>query len=207
MRTWPRFASTAIGSSRGIQTVGPPSAGALITSEADALRLTRQEIETWHAADTNDVATALLHDTIEDTKASYGEVSDIFGRDIADLVDGVTKRRPFHSYTMKQAIQEGFILDVLANYVAVDAYYKLVKVVEDDPEFDARRANKKLRAFVEGQREAIRQKAEVMADHFHEQVWAKKKIGGKARAMIVTSSIDRAISPSTSGSSSACAVR
>ncbi len=109
------------------------------------------------------------------------------------VVDGVTKRRPFHSYTMKQAIQEGFILDVLSNYVAVDAYYKLVKVVEDDPEFDARRANKKLRAFVEGQRDAIRQKAEVMADHFHEQVWAKKKIGGKARAMIVTSSIDRAI--------------
>lgn len=109
------------------------------------------------------------------------------------IVDGVMKRRPFHSYTMKQAIQEGFILDVLANYIPVDTYYRLTKTVEDDPEFDGRRANKKLRAYVEGQQEAIRQKAEIMADHFHEQVYAKKKIGGQARAMVVTSSIDRAI--------------
>ena len=60
--------------------------------------------------------------------------------------DGQTKHRPFHSYTMKQAIQEGFILDVLANYTPVQSYYKLVKTVEGDPEFDTRKANKKLRA-------------------------------------------------------------
>jgi len=107
--------------------------------------------------------------------------------------DGVVKHRPFHSYTMKQAIQEGFILDVLANYVPVDSYYKLIKTVQDDPEFDAKRASKKLRAYVEGQDHAIKQKAAIMVDHFLGQVIAKRKIGGQARAMVVTSSIDRAI--------------
>ena len=107
--------------------------------------------------------------------------------------DGRTGHRPFHSYTMKQAIGEGFVLDVLANYVPVDSYYKLVKTVEDDPEFDASRASKKLRAYVESNRHAIRLKAEIMVDHFHTQVLAKQKIKGEARAMVVTSSIDRAI--------------
>ena len=71
---------------------------------------------------------------------------------------------------MKQAIQEGFILDVLKSYTPVDSYYKLVKTVEADPEFDARRAHKKLRRYVESHDHAIRLKAEIMVDHFHEQV-------------------------------------
>lgn len=107
--------------------------------------------------------------------------------------DGTVKHRPFHSYTMKQAIQEGFILDVLAHYTPVKSYYKLVKKIEDDPEFDVKKAQKKLRRFVEGHEYAIRLKAEIMVDHFHEQVIAKGKIGGQARAMVVTSSIKRAI--------------
>jgi type I restriction enzyme R subunit len=107
--------------------------------------------------------------------------------------DGQTKHRPFHSYTMKQAIQEGFILDVLANYTPIQSYYKLVKTVEADPEFDARKANKKLRRYVENNDHAIRLKAEIMVDHFHNHVLALNKIGGKARAMVVTSSIERAI--------------
>jgi len=107
--------------------------------------------------------------------------------------DGTVKHRPFHSYTMKQAIQEGFILDVLANYTPVKSYYKLIKKIEDDPEFDVRKAQKKLRRFVEGHEHAIRLKAEIMVDHFHEQVIAKGKIGGQARAMVVTSGIERAI--------------
>jgi type I restriction enzyme R subunit len=107
--------------------------------------------------------------------------------------DGTVKHRPFHSYTMKQAIQEGFILDVLANYTPVKSYYKLVKTIEDDPEFDVKKAQKKLRRFVEGHEYAIRLKAEIMVDHFHEQVLAKGKIGGQARAMVVTGSIERAI--------------
>jgi type I restriction enzyme R subunit len=107
--------------------------------------------------------------------------------------DGTVKHRPFHSYTMKQAIQEGFILDVLAHYTPVKSYYKLIKTIEDDPEFDVKKAQKKLRRFVEGHEHAIRLKAEIMVDHFHEQVIAKGKIGGQARAMVVTGSIERAI--------------
>ena len=100
---------------------------------------------------------------------------------------------PFHSYTMKQAIEEVFILDVLKNYTPVYSYYRLMKTIEDDPEFDTRRAAKKLRKFVESHEHAIRQKAEIMIDHFHNQVYLKKKIGGEARAMVVTSGIERAI--------------
>lgn len=103
------------------------------------------------------------------------------------------KHRPFHSYTMKQAIQEGFILDVLKNYTPIDSFYRLTKTVEDDPEFDVKKAQKKLRRYVEAHEHAIRMKAEIMVDHFHDQVLAKQKIGGQARAMVVTGSIDRAI--------------
>ena len=92
---------------------------------------------------------------------------------------------------MKQAIQEGFILDVLAHYTPVASYYRLAKTAEDDPEFDVKKAQKKLRRFVEGHDHAIRLKAEIMVDHFHEQVLAKTKIGGAARAMVVTNGIER----------------
>jgi len=103
------------------------------------------------------------------------------------------KHRPLHSYTMKQAIQEGFILDVLSHYTPVNSYYRLVQTVEADPEFDTKRATKKLRRYVESNDNAIRLKAEIIADHFHEQVMALNKIGGQARAMVVTSGIERAI--------------
>jgi len=103
------------------------------------------------------------------------------------------KHRPFHSYTMKQAIQEGFILDVLEHYTPVDSYYRLMKTIEDDPEFDTRKAQTKLRRYVESHEHAIRQKAAIMVDHFHEQVLARHKVGGQARAMVVTGGIARAI--------------
>jgi type I restriction enzyme, R subunit len=103
------------------------------------------------------------------------------------------KHRPFHSYTMKQAIQEGFILDVLRYYTPVRSYYKLIKTVENDPEFDTKRAKKKLRKYVENHDYAIQLKSEIMVDHFHEQVLALNKIGGQARAMVVTNGIERAI--------------
>ena len=106
---------------------------------------------------------------------------------------GEIKHKPFHVYTMKQAIQEGFILDVLKNYTAIDSYYKLIKTVEDDPMFDKKRAQKKLRSFVEGNSFTIAKKAAMMVEHFHEQVIAKGKIGGQARAMVVIASIPRCI--------------
>ena len=107
--------------------------------------------------------------------------------------DGAVKHLPFHSYTMKQAIQEGFILDVLKYYTPVESYYKLAKTVESDPEFDTKRARKKLHRYVEGHEHAIRLKAEIMIDHFHEQVLALNKIGGQARAMVITNGILLAI--------------
>jgi type I restriction enzyme R subunit len=107
--------------------------------------------------------------------------------------DGKVKHRPFHVYTMKQAIQEGFILDVLQNYTTIDSWYRIMKIIENDPQFDKKRAQKKLRNFVEGNEYTIKRKAAMMVEHFHEQVIAKGKIGGQARAMVVTASIPRCI--------------
>lgn len=106
---------------------------------------------------------------------------------------GELQHKPFHVYTMKQAIQEGFILDVLRNYTTIDSFYRLMKTVEDDPMFDKKRAQKKLRNFVESDSYTIAKKAAMMVDHFHEQVIAKGKVGGQARAMVVTASIPRCI--------------
>ncbi len=105
----------------------------------------------------------------------------------------VIKHRPFHSYTMKQAIQERFILDVLKNYTPVRSYYRLTKAVEDDPQFDKRKARKKLWRYVEHHDHAIRLKAEIIVDHFHDKVLARRLIGGEARAIVVTSSVAQAL--------------
>jgi type I restriction enzyme R subunit len=135
------------------------------------------------------------------TNASYfaftatpkNKTLEMFGEPLPLDAEGKVKHRPFHSYTMKQAVEERFILDVLKSYMPVESYYKLVKKTEDDPEFDIKKAQKKLRRYVESHDHAIRLKAEIMTDHFHEQVLAAGKIGGQARAMVVTSGIERAI--------------
>ncbi|WP_437808716.1 type I restriction endonuclease subunit R [Sorangium sp. So ce1078] len=135
------------------------------------------------------------------TNASYfaftatpkNKTLEMFGEALPPDAEGKIRHRPFHSYTMKQAVAEGFILDVLASYTPVNSYYKLVKTTEGDPEFDVKKARKKLRRYVEGDDTAIRLKAEIMADHFHEQVIALRKIKGQARAMVVTSGIERAV--------------
>ena len=126
------------------------------------------------------------------TATPKNKTLEIFGEP-EPQADGTVKHQAFDSYTMKQAIQEGFILDVLEHYTPVTSYYKLAKTVPDDPEFDTRKAQKKLRRYVEGHDHAIRLKAEIMVDHFHEQVLAQNRIGGEARAMVVTNGIERAI--------------
>ncbi len=125
------------------------------------------------------------------TATPKNKTLEIFGEPYPEA--GEIKHRPFHNYTMKQAIQEGFILDVLKNYTPVASYYRLAKTVEGDPEYDTKRARKKLRVYVESHSKAIRDKAEIMVDHFLEQVMGQNKIGGQARAMVVTGSIQRAI--------------
>jgi len=126
------------------------------------------------------------------TATPKNKTLEMFGEPLPPDAEGKIKHQPFHSYTMKQAIEERFILDVLKSYTPVDSYYKLVKKIEDDPEFDAKRAQKKLRKYVESHDHAVRLKTEIMVDHFHEQVMALNKIGGKARAMVVCNGIERA---------------
>lgn len=135
------------------------------------------------------------------TNASYfaftatpkNKTLEMFGEALPPDGEGKVKHQPFHTYTMKQAIEEGFIVDVLKAYTPVDSYYKLVAKTESDPEFDVKKAKKKLRKYVESHEHAIRLKAEIMADHFHEHVIAAGKIGGEARAMVICNGIERAI--------------
>lgn len=105
--------------------------------------------------------------------------------------DGTYK--PFHLYSMKQAIEEGFILDVLSNYTTFKSYYEIEKSIEDNPLFDTAKAQKKLRAYVERHKETIASKAEIMFDHFNHKIVNTKKLKGKAKAMVVTQSIESAI--------------
>lgn len=107
--------------------------------------------------------------------------------------DGKVRHRHFHLYSMKQAIEEGFILDVLANYTPVSSWYRLARIAEDDPDVDVSRTLKVLRRYVEGHDHAIATKAGIMVDHFLDQVIARKRVSGEARAMVATDVIDRAI--------------
>lgn len=101
--------------------------------------------------------------------------------------------KPFHLYSMKQAIEEGFILNVLANYTTYKSYYEIQKSIADNPLFDTKKAQKKLRAYVERSQQTINTKAEIMLDHFIGQVVTPKKLRGKAKGMIVTQNIEAAI--------------
>ena len=106
-------------------------------------------------------------------------------------IDGTFK--PFHLYSMKQAIEEGFILDVLSNYTTYRSYYEIEKSIEDNPLFDTKKAQKKLRSFVEKSPETIGTKVEIILDHFIEKVVKTKKLKGKAKGMVVTANIETAI--------------
>lgn len=98
---------------------------------------------------------------------------------------------PFHLYSMRQAIEEGFILDVLKNYCTYQTYYRLTKAVEDDPEVDRKKAVQAAARFVSLHPHNLAQKTEVMVEHFRR--FTRFKIGGKAKAMVVTSSRKHAV--------------
>ena len=106
--------------------------------------------------------------------------------------DGVGKKE-FHLYSMKQAIEEGFILDVLANYTTLKSYYEIAKSIEDNPLFDSSKAQKKLRSYVEQNQQTINTKAEIIIEHFIPNIVNKKRLKGKAKGMVVTQSITSAI--------------
>jgi type I restriction enzyme R subunit len=100
----------------------------------------------------------------------------VFGRDA----------QPFDRYTMRQAIEEGFIMDVLKNYTTYAAYYRLLKASEDDPNVERKKAAKALARFMRLHPHNIAQKTEVMVEHFNRAT--RHKIGGRAKAMVVTGS-------------------
>ena len=125
------------------------------------------------------------------TLEMFGEVlADENGNPILNE-DGTKKAKPHDVYTMKQAIEEKFILDVLKYYTPYQSYYHLTKTVSDDPLFDKKRANKILRSYVESDEHAIEEKAAIIVEHFYNNV--RMKIKGKERAMVVTHQIQRAI--------------
>lgn len=101
--------------------------------------------------------------------------------------DVVTKKfYPFSLYSMKQAIEEGFILDVLKNYTIYQTYFELLKKIQDDPEYSKKKAQRLLIGYVERHEHAIDTKVQIMIEHFEEKML--RDIGGKAKAMIVTKS-------------------
>jgi type I restriction enzyme R subunit len=132
------------------------------------------------------------------TATPKNKTLEMFGKTVVDEQgnpilneDGTKRATPHYVYTMKQAIEEKFILDVLKYYTPYQSYYRIVKTAEDNPLFDKKRAQSVLRSYVENQQVAVREKAGIIVEHFHNAV--KNKINGQGRAMVVTNSIHRAI--------------
>lgn len=131
------------------------------------------------------------------TATPKNKTLEMFGKKIPQP-DGTSKFEPHHNYTMRQAIQEGFILDVLKNYTPYQSYYKVVESEiirkrKENPEFDRDQAQKKIRWYVESRPETVEKKAAIIVNHFINNVINKNKVGGQARAMVVTAGIERAI--------------
>jgi len=115
------------------------------------------------------------------TATPKGKTLELFGR-----VGDSGKPEPFHLYTMRQAIEEGFILDVVTNYTTYATYYRLIKAIEDDPNIPKRKGAKALAKFMSLHPYNIEQKTEVMVEHFRQKV--QSHLGGRAKAMVVTAS-------------------
>jgi type I restriction enzyme R subunit len=127
------------------------------------------------------------------TATAKAKTLELFGTPLPPDGEGKIGRRPFHVYTMKQAIEEKFILNVLQYYTPINSFYRLIKTIEADPLFDSKRARAKLRRYVESHDTAIRNKAEIMVDHFLDDVLPLREMKGEARAMVVTGAIERAV--------------
>ena len=163
---------------------------------ADKLNATIQKDADTDGSDTDALLEKLMKDRKMSTNCSYfaftatpkRETLERFGSE-----DAEGKFHPYHLYSMKQAIEEGFILDVLTNYTTYRSYYELTKSIEDNPEYNNERAQKKLRGAVERDPKTIAAKADVMLSHFDAKVFRSHKLKGKAKAMVVTKDIECAI--------------
>lgn len=158
----------------------------------EAAELAQKEEE--ESIDAEDKINKELENFVDDSNVSFfaftatpkGSTLRLFG---SQGEDG--KYYPFHIYSMRQAIEEGFILDVLQNYMTYKMYYKVAKKIKDDPSFEKSKATKAIARFVSLHPHNIAQKTEVMIEHFRNSTI--KKIGGKAKAMVVTSSRKHAV--------------
>ena len=163
---------------------------------ADKLNATVQKDADTDGSDTDALLEKLMKDRKMSTNCSYfaftatpkRETLERFGSE-----DAEGKFHPYHLYSMKQAIEEGFILDVLTNYTTYRSYYELTKSIEDNPEYNNEKAQKMLRSAVERDPKTIAAKAEVMLAHFDAKVFRSHKLKGKAKAMVVTKDIECAI--------------
>ena len=163
---------------------------------ADKLNATVQKDADIDGSDTDALLEKLMQDRKMSTNCSYfaftatpkKETLERFGSE-----DAEGKFHPYHLYSMKQAIEEGFILDVLTNYTTYRSYYELTKSIEDNPEYNNDKAQKLLRSAVERDPKTIAAKAEVMLAHFDAKIFRNHKLKGKAKAMVVTKDIECAI--------------
>lgn len=150
-------------------------------------------------ADTEDRIAAIIEGRRMLDNASYfaftatpkNKTLELFGERYEE--GGEVRHRAHHLYSIKQAIEEGFILDVLQNYTPVPSWYRLAQQAGDDPDVDVSRTLAALRRYVEGHDHAIATKAGIMVDHFLDQVLARRKVGGKARAMVAVDGRERAV--------------
>lgn len=115
------------------------------------------------------------------TATPKGKTLQLFGQKDAEGI-----YRPFHIYSMRQAIEEHFILDVLQNYMTYKMYYKIAKIIEDNPEFDTTAGSKAIINYETLHPHNISQKTAIMLEHFMNVT--RHKIGGRAKAMVVTPS-------------------
>ena len=114
----------------------------------------------------------------------------LFGREFVDA-DGHPVYQPFHLYSMKQAIEEGYILDVLQNYIEYKTYYQLNKTIEDDPIMKTIPAKRQIARFIDLFDDNINQRVSIIVEHFRTTV--KQELGGQAKAMVITASREAAV--------------
>ncbi|MCQ2350787.1 MAG: DEAD/DEAH box helicase family protein [Paludibacteraceae bacterium] len=163
---------------------------------ADKMNATMQKDEDLDGPDTDDMLEKLMNERKMSPNCSYFAFTatpkpHTFERFGIRNEDGTFS--PFHLYSMKQAIEEGFILDVLVNYTTYKSYYELVKTIEENPLYDTKKAQKLLKKAVERTPQTIKAKAEQMLAHFDANLYKKNKLCGKAKAMVVTKDIECAI--------------
>lgn len=121
------------------------------------------------------------------TATPKGKTLETFG----EPIEGEDRKEPFHVYPMRQAIEEGFILDVLQNYTTYDTYYNIVKQTEQDPQLPEQKTKKAIKEYLEEHPHNIQRKSETIVEHFRNHT--RQKIGGKAKAMVITRSRKAAI--------------